>query len=103
LPDPIVDIEVYGQSGAIKLQLAEYPLNTVYYEKKGEIRITAKPIIDVTPELSIMIMYRTPQDADRDYIIEIHRPDSPAYADWLDRCDQVMPSGGSIPRYFGWL
>ncbi|HYW04389.1 MAG TPA: phospholipase D family protein [Gammaproteobacteria bacterium] len=102
-PDPVVNIVIVGDRGNVKLSLDGYELNTVYYEKKGEIRITAGPIVEDTPAHSIMVMRQS--DADGvDYDLIIHRPDSPEYSAWLSLCNQKMPSGGaSNPRRFGWF
>ncbi|MGA2270502.1 MAG: phospholipase D family protein [Bryobacteraceae bacterium] len=101
-PDPVVDIVVYGAAPEPLKTLSAYPLNTVYYETKSEIRITASPLVAVMPDDSVMIMRRS-EAADRDYDIVIHRPDSPNYEHWLEICDQKMPGGGKKPRRFGWF
>ena len=101
-PDPIVNITVYGAQPIPDLDHNRYALNTVYYERNHEIRITASRLVGGVPDYSIMILLRS--DATGvDYEISIHRPDSPHYETWLARCDQRMPSGGRIPRRFGWL
>jgi HKD family nuclease len=73
-PDPRVT--VYGSAPAPVLSLNDYALNTVYYEKKSEIRITASPLVAVVPDNSIMIMSKG-ETLGTDYDIVIHRPDSP--------------------------
>ena len=83
-PDPIVDITVIGKDGREVLLLPSYPLNTVYYEKKSEIRITASPLVSVVPEYSIMIMEQS-DDQEKDYDIVIHTPSSPDFEQWLAR------------------
>lgn len=101
-PDPIVSVTVYGAGLAPHLILPNYPLNTVYYSKKSEIRITAKPLFGVVPDYSIMVI----QNSDVigiDYDIIIHRPDSPDFSLWLSACNQTMPGGGQAPRKFGWF
>jgi HKD family nuclease len=101
-PDPVVNILVYGAKAAPVLTLAQYGLNTVYYEKKSEIRITVSPLVDVVAEYSIMIL--EPSDMpDTTWEITIHCPDSPEYESWLKVCNQVMPGGGAQPRRFGWF
>ena len=102
VPDPIANIAVYGAAPLPTLTLNHYGLNTVYYEKKREIRITASPLVQVVPEYSIMVLERSNIEG-VDYEIAIHRPDSPDHRTWLDRCDQRMPSGGKTPRRFGWF
>lgn len=101
-PDPRVNIVVYGKGQAPLLTLPNYALNTVYYEKKSEIRITASPLVSLVPDYSVMIM-RSSEAPDIDYDIEIHRPDSPDYAAWIAACNQSMPGGGKAPRKFGWF
>jgi hypothetical protein len=84
------------------LTLTDYPLNTVYYETKSEIRITASPLVSSVPDYSVMIMQQSTDPA-IDYEITIHRPDSPDYGAWVAACNQFMPSGGKAPRKFGWF
>ena len=102
IPDPIVNIAVYGAEPAPTLVRYRYALNTVYYEKNSEIRITAAPLVQEVPDYSIMILERSDTEG-VDYEITIHRPDSPDHGTWLDRCDQRMPGGGQTPRRFGWF
>jgi PLD-like domain len=101
-PDPIVNVTVYGGSASPILCLNAYPLNTVFYETKSEIRITASPLVSVVPDYSIMIMELSERYG-IDYEVIIHKPDSPDYASWLAMCNQQMPSGGSVARKFGWF
>jgi hypothetical protein len=102
IPDPVVDIVVYGAAQAPQMTLSGYSLNTVYYKKKSEIRVTASPLVGVLTDNSIMIIRRS-EAVDRDYDIVIHLPESPNYKPWLDACDQTMPGGGKQPRRFGWF
>jgi hypothetical protein len=101
-PDPVVNIVVYGAPTKPLLTLSLYQLNTVYYEKKSEIRITAAPLVEVVPEYSVMIM-QTSNTPGIDYEITIHTPASPEYNAWVTECNQTMPSGGSNSRKFGWF
>ena len=101
-PDPIVNITVYGSPGTPVLILSTYPLNTVYYEKKSEIRITASPLVGIVPEYSVMIMERSYSEG-IDYEITIHTPDSPDYSAWVVACNQTLPGGGKEPRKCGWF
>lgn len=101
-PDPLVNIVVYGKSAPPTLTLTAYALNTVYYEKKSEIRITASPLVGTVPDYSVMIM-RISDVPGIDYDIVIHRPDSPDYVAWVAACNQSMPGGGKAPRKFGWF
>jgi hypothetical protein len=81
---------------------SNYALNTVYYEAKSEIRITASPLVGSVPDYSVMVMQRS-MDPSIDYEVVIHRPDSPDYGAWLAACNQAMPGGGKAPRKFGWF
>jgi HKD family nuclease len=101
-PDPRVNITVYGANLKPLLQLSDYGLNTVYYEKKSEIRITASPLVGVVPDYSVMIMQES-DIPEIDYNITIHTPASPDFATWVGACNQSMPSGGKQPRKFGWF
>ena len=102
VPDPVVNITVFGEAGNSVLSLSGFALNTVYYEKKSEIRITASPLVGIVPEYSVMIMELSSID-EIDYEISIHIPASPEYAQWVDACNQTMPGGGKTPRKFGWF
>ncbi len=101
-PDPIVDIEVYGSAQKPILTLSKYSLNTVFYQKNKEIRITASPLVGVVPDYSVMVMEQS-SDPSVDYDITIYRPDSPDYSAWVSACNQTMPSGGRLPRKYGWF
>ena len=101
-PDPVVNITVIGAAAKSILTLSEYGLNTVYYEKKSEIRVTASPLVGIVPDYSVMIMEHSEEEG-VDYDITIHTPDSPEYAGWVDACDQSMPGGGQTPRKYGWF
>lgn len=102
IPDPVVDIAIYGAETKPLKTLFGYALNTVYYATKSEIRVTASPLVGILTDNSVMIMRRS-DSPNIDYEIVIHRPDSPEYQHWLDACDQKMPGGGKEPRRFGWL
>lgn len=102
VPDPVVNIDVYGVGVQPLLSMRSYPLNTVYYSAKSEIRITASPLVGIVLDYSVMVM--TPgSSAGIDYEITIHRPDSPDFPLWLALCNQTMPSGGQQARQFGWF
>lgn len=103
VPDPLVNIYVYGQNGNQLLTLNNYALNMVYYESKSEIRITCSNLVSLVPEYSIMIMNKPKQEYGIDYEIVIHTPDSSHYEYWLTFCNKSMPSGGRKPRSYGWL
>lgn len=101
-PDPIVNITVYGAANVILIKLSKYPLNTVFYDTKSEIRITAVPLVKHVPEYSIMLMSLA-EEFDIDYHITIFTTDSPEYLKWLPNCNTVMPGGGKTPRKYGWF
>lgn len=101
-PDPIVNITVCGAKQDPLLTLSNYNLNTVYYKRNSEIRITASPLVDVVPEYSVMVMSQSTQPR-IDYEIIIHTPDSPEYEHWVNACNQTMPSGGKASRKYGWF
>lgn len=101
-PDPAVNIIVYDVQPFPLLTLQAYGLNTVYYEKKHEIRITAAPLVGVVPDYSIMIM-RLGESLGINYEITIHTPNSPEYSAWVSACNQTMPGGGKAPRKYGWF
>ncbi|HSW41273.1 MAG TPA: phospholipase D family protein [Patescibacteria group bacterium] len=101
-PDPIVNVTVYGANPDPVVRLEKYALNTVYYEVKHEIRITASPITAVAPEYSVLLMEPS-TTLGVDYEITVHMPASPAHAPWVAACNQKMPGGGRTPRRFGWF
>ena len=104
-PDPIVNIYIYDSTGTLVRKVEKYSLNTVYYEVKSEIRITITPeILSLVPEYSILVMSEGDPDSDYDYDLEIFSPGSPQYSDYLDSCDQQLPSGGKpVARRMGWI
>lgn len=101
-PDPIIDLVVLGASPTPVLTLSKYALNTVFYEKKKEIRVTASPLVGVVPDYSVMVMEQS-NNPQIDYEITVYRPDSPNYPLWEAACNQTMPGGGQKPRKFGWF
>lgn len=101
-PDPLVDIDVYGAAQTPILSRQAYALNTVYYARNSEIRVTASPLVGVVPPYSVMVWEPDPR-AGIDYGIEIFTPASPHYAAWEAACNQQMPGGGHAPRKFGWF
>ena len=102
-PDPFVNVDVYGVAHDPIISLNNYRLNTVYYEKNSEIRVTASPLVGTVPDYSVLIMELSEVEGIK-YNMTIHRPDSPDYDNWLAACDQQMPSGGKpIARKFGWF
>lgn len=101
-PDPTVNISVFDAGPAPVLTLPRYALNTVYYERNSEIRVTASPLVGVVPEYSVMIL-EVSADPKVDYEITIYTPASPSHALWVAACNQSMPGGGRVPRKFGWF
>jgi hypothetical protein len=104
-PDPTINMIVFDSSGKPIVTHLEFGLNTVYYDRNKEIRITVpQDVVQTTPEYSIMVMKQTETDQSYDYDIEIYVPGSEQYNLYLAVCNQTMPSGGrATPRKFGWL
>ncbi|MCR4315041.1 MAG: phospholipase D family protein [Planctomycetes bacterium] len=104
-PDPVVDLKVFNAEGRIIVRHHPFDLNTVYYEKKHEIRITVPSnVVHAAPDGSIMVMRQVDEPTNLDYDIEIHIQDSPRYNEYFAVCNQQMPSGGwAQGRRFGWL
>ncbi|MCK6624700.1 MAG: hypothetical protein L6R45_05935 [Anaerolineae bacterium] len=105
IPDPIVNITVFNSSGEPIITHVGYGLNTVFYERRSEVRITVpQDVIRASPDDSIMVMKQAETDQPHDYDIEIYVPGSEQYNSYLAVCNQTMPSGGkATPRKFGWL
>lgn len=102
LPDPVVNIQVYGAGDTLLHTENAYKLNTVFYEPKKGIRVTASPLVQHVPDYSVLVM--TPgETAGIDYEMTIYTPASPDYASWVAACNQQMPGGGKAPRKFGWF
>lgn len=110
VPDPIVNIYVYDNTGALVNTATNYPLNTIYYAKKSEIRITITPSIlsalnvaAITTNYPILVM-TTSTIIGCDYELSFYAPGSAIYNDYLSVCNQSLPSGGKpISRKMGWL
>jgi hypothetical protein len=105
VPDPRTDWTVYGPNGEVAVSVANYPLNTVFYSTKSEIRITVNPALrEAIAEYSILQITRADESTSIDYVCEVYPPDSPQYAGLLAACNQTMPSGGKAKaRRFGWV
>jgi hypothetical protein len=103
VPDPVVNITVYDRQGNNVLTKLNFNLNTVLYELKSEIRITFSPdLLRVIDNYSVMVMRQTAEA--HDYDIEIHNPGSQRYDEYLNVCNQTLPSGGAAQsRRMGWL
>jgi hypothetical protein len=104
LPDPVVNVTVFDEHGGRAAQHSRLGLNTVYYENKGEIRITVpQDVVAATPPFSIMVM-QVGRAPGIDYEISVFAPGNPEYDRLLAACNQTMPSGGRpVARRFGWL
>ena len=102
-PDPVVNINVYDDKGTLALKKDKFALNTVFYEAKGEIRITiSSDILKATDKFSILHLQSG--DEDVDYYMDIYNPGSSRYDYYLAVCDQTLPSGGAAQaRKMGWL
>ncbi len=105
-PDPIVNITVYDPAGEVALIKTGFQLNTVYYSTKSEIRITFSPdLVAAISPYAIMVMRRT--DEAYDYDIDVFNPGNPQserYQQYLNVCNQTLPSGGKDQaRRMGWL
>lgn len=101
-PDPVCNIVVFGKDNRVLYSVLKYPLNTVFYTAKSEIRVTASPLVAHVPEYSVLIMTLS-EEPEVDYEMSIFTPDSPDYQKWLAVCNQQMPGGGKEPRRFGWF
>ncbi len=103
VPDPLVRITAYDSNGTIALLKEQFGLNTVFYEKKSEIRITFPPdLLKVVKPYSVMVMQRA--EGGLDYVIEIFNPGTKQYDAYLNVCNQTLPSGGaSKARKMGWI
>lgn len=108
-PDPIVNIFVYDAAGTCVRTEIQYNLNTVFYEKKAEIRITITPSIlrglNYTggSDYPIMVMRNSETD-ECDYDLHFYAKGSTDYSSCLSICDQALPSGGKpVARKMGWI
>lgn len=103
-PDPVVNVNLFDSLGIPKDRLNNYNLNTVYYSKKGEIRITFPS--GFLPLISgyLMMVITTSTSPTADYEIDIFEPGSSQYTHYLACCNQTLPSGGkAISRKMGWI
>ena len=110
VPDPVVNINVFDRTGKLVNTELNYSLNTIYYEKKSEIRITITPSIlsslnvaTITTDYPILVM-RLSAIEGCDYDLDFYEYGSPAYNSYLSICDQTLPSGGKpVARRMGWI
>lgn len=109
-PDPVVNIWVFDSSGRLVRAESNYNLNTVYYEKKSEIRITITPsileglgFVNGSSNYPILVMSKS-QISGCDYDMHFYAKGSKMYDDYLAICNQTLPSGGkSVSRKMGWI
>ncbi len=110
VPDPVVNINVYDKTGALVNSVSHYSLNTIYYTKKSEIRITITPSIlealhvaSITTNYPILVMSLS-SEPECDYELDFYEFGSPVYDSYLAICDQTLPSGGKpVARKMGWI
>lgn len=110
VPDPIVNINVYDKNGSLVNSKANYSLNMIYYTKKSELRITITPSIlnalnisNITTDYPILVM-RISSTAGCDYDLDFYEYGSTTYNNYLNICNQTLPSGGkTVPRKMGWF
>jgi HKD family nuclease len=107
IPDPVVNITVFNEDGNLAASLTRslYPLNMVFYETKAEIRITVNPeMAREIPTHSVLVMSKPDEPESYDYNMEIYFPGSEQFNNYLNVCNQTLPSGGAEqPRRMGWL
>lgn len=108
VPDPIVNIRVFDSNGNLIKTAFNYALNTIYYTKKKEIRITITPSILsglTAPANSYpLLVMRASTIIGCDYDLDFYSVGSIDYNNYLAICDQSLPSGGKpIARKMGWI
>lgn len=110
VPDPVVNIRVYDAAGVLVNTEKNYNLNTVFYEKKSEIRITVTSSIlsglrwtTGSTDYPILVMRRS-DVIGCDYEMDFYAKGSTVYQNYLNICNQVLPSGGkAVARRMGWI
>lgn len=108
VPDPVVNIRVFDQSGQVVPELSResFDLNTIFYERKRDLRVTVEPeIARAIPSYSVLVMTKTLSEGQQDfYDMDIYFPNSQQYNDYLSSCNQKLPKGSaSAARMMGWL
>lgn len=108
VPDPVVNIRVFDSNGALIKTKSNYALNTIYYEKKSEIRITITPSIlsglTAPPNAYPLLVMRESTIIGCDYDLDFYSAGSVDYNNYLAICDQSLPSGGkAVARRMGWI
>ncbi|ABS28402.1 phospholipase D family protein [Anaeromyxobacter sp. Fw109-5] len=104
-PDPITNWRLFDKSGSVAQALTGWNLNTIYYDKKSEIRITVPPSLAAAiPEYSLLEMRRASQGSGVDFYCDVYPNGSPQYASMIGACTQTLPSGGKpVARKYGWI
>lgn len=110
VPDPMVNIRVFDSTGVLVNSVIQYPLNTILYTLKSEIRITITPSIlsglqytQGSTDYPILVMSNS-LSPNCDYDMDFYAKGSQVYDDYLAICDQELPSGGkSVARKMGWI
>jgi hypothetical protein len=105
VPDPVADWTVFDASDRVRRRLTNFALNTVYYEKKHEIRITVLSVVAAQiPGGSVLHMTRAEPTSGLDYVCDVYPPGSPSFTLFRRICTTSMPSGGPGPgRRYGWV
>jgi hypothetical protein len=103
-PDFVVDITVYDATGTQIVFEGAYSLNTIYYTKKHEVRVTVSSgVRRAVQDMAVLVMQANPMPG-VDYDMVILNPGSSAYASYLAQCNQTLPSGGhGVGRRMGWI
>jgi HKD family nuclease len=106
-PDPQVEWRQYDKNGKL-VHSSRFGMNTVFYERKKEIRITVTPpsLARVLPEYSVMVMWggSAPLPLGLDYVIDVFVPSSPGQRKWEHAMNLLLPGGGKArPRRMGWV
>lgn len=108
IPDPVVNIRVFNNKGDLIKTELNYALNTIYYTKKSEIRITITPSIlsglTAPSDTYPLLVMRESTITGCDYELDFYSVGSTDYGNYLAICNQSLPSGGkSIARRMGWI
>lgn len=106
-PDPQVEWRQYDKKGKL-IHSSRFGMNTVFYERKKEIRITVTPpsLARVLPPYSVMVMWggSSPLPSGFDYVVDVFVPGSPGQRKWGPVMNVTLPGGGRArPRRMGWI
>lgn len=102
-PQPIVEIRVFSQSGAVARTVTDHPLKmwTYTYGKSAndDFRITLpSELLQLVPDDSVMVMERDPAPS-LDYRLDFFPPAHPRYAALVTLCTTRVPAS---TRRYGW-